>query len=44
VLREGSTKDALERITIETRLESAKDAGLVIEALLERPAPAKLDA
>ena len=35
VLREGSTKDALARITIETRLESAKDAGLVIEALPE---------
>jgi len=35
VLREGSTKDALARITIETSLESAKDAGLVIEALPE---------
>ena len=35
MLREGSTKDALERITIETRLESAEDAGLVIEALPE---------
>src|SRR4029077_20469492 len=35
VLREGSTKDALAQITIETSLESAKDAGLVIEALPE---------
>ena len=35
VLREGGTKDALARITIETSLESAKDAGLVIEALPE---------
>src|SRR5258708_9364800 len=33
VLREGSTKDALARITIETSIESAEDAGLVIEAL-----------
>jgi len=35
LLREGSTKDALARIKIETSLESAKDAGLVIEALPE---------
>ena len=35
VLPEGSTKDALARITIETSLESAADAGLVIEALPE---------
>src|SRR6267378_1855307 len=35
VLREGSTKDALARITIETSVESAADAGLVIEALPE---------
>ncbi len=35
VLREGSTKDALARITLETGLESAEDAGLVIEALPE---------
>jgi 3-hydroxybutyryl-CoA dehydrogenase len=35
VLREGSTKDALARITIETSLESAEGAGLVIEALPE---------
>src|SRR5712691_434683 len=35
VLREGSTKEALARITIETSLESAGNAGLVIEALPE---------
>jgi 3-hydroxybutyryl-CoA dehydrogenase len=35
VLREGSTKNALARITIETSLESVEDAGLVIEALPE---------
>src|SRR6266849_2835738 len=35
VLREGSTKDALALITIETSLESAVHAGLVIEALPE---------
>src|SRR6266566_9188124 len=35
LLREGSTKDALARMTVETNLESAKDAGLVIEALPE---------
>ncbi len=35
VLREGSTKDALAHITIETSLESAEHAGLVIEALPE---------
>jgi len=35
VLREGSTTDALARITIETNLESAEGAGLVIEALPE---------
>jgi 3-hydroxybutyryl-CoA dehydrogenase len=35
VLREGSTKDALARITIETSVESAEHAGLVIEALPE---------
>jgi 3-hydroxybutyryl-CoA dehydrogenase len=35
VLPEGSTKEALERITVETSLDSAKDAGLVIEALPE---------
>jgi len=35
LLREGSTKDALAGITIETRLESAEGAGLVIEALPE---------
>jgi 3-hydroxybutyryl-CoA dehydrogenase len=35
VLREGSTKDALARITLETSLESAETAGLVIEALPE---------
>ncbi len=35
VLREGSTKDALARITIETSLEPAKEAGLVMEALPE---------
>lgn len=35
LLPEGSTKDALARITIQTSLESAKDAGLVIEALPE---------
>jgi len=33
LLREGSTTDALARITIETSLESAEGAGLVIEAL-----------
>ena len=35
LLREGSTTDALARITIETSLESAEGAGLVIEALPE---------
>ncbi len=35
VLREGSTKGALARITTETSIESAADAGLVIEALPE---------
>jgi 3-hydroxybutyryl-CoA dehydrogenase len=35
VLPEGSTKDALARITIETSLDSAEGAGLVIEALPE---------
>jgi len=35
VLRERSTRDALARITIETSLQSAEDAGLVIEALPE---------
>src|SRR5690348_2308864 len=35
VLPEGSTKDALAHITIETSLESAEHAGLVIEALPE---------
>jgi 3-hydroxybutyryl-CoA dehydrogenase len=35
VLREGSTSDALARITIKTSLESAHGAGLVIEALPE---------
>src|SRR5258706_5486368 len=35
VLAEGSTRDALARITIETGIEPAKDAGLVIEALPE---------
>src|SRR5438094_8501037 len=35
LLREGSTKDALARIKIETSLESARDAGLVIAALPE---------
>ena len=35
VLREGSTQDALARITTQTSLESAADAGLVIEALPE---------
>src|SRR5260370_11790206 len=35
VLREGSTKDALARITVETSLEAAEDAGLAIEALPE---------
>jgi 3-hydroxybutyryl-CoA dehydrogenase len=35
VLREGSTKDALAHITIETSLESAEHAGLVVEALPE---------
>jgi 3-hydroxybutyryl-CoA dehydrogenase len=38
VLPEGSTKDALARITVETNLESAAGAGLVIEALPEDPA------
>ena len=37
LLREGSTKDALARITIETSLEAAEHAGLVIEALPENP-------
>src|SRR5882672_1535452 len=35
LLREGSTTDALARITIETNLEAAAGAGLVIEALPE---------
>jgi 3-hydroxybutyryl-CoA dehydrogenase len=35
LLPEGSTKDALARITISTSLESAEGAGLVIEALPE---------
>src|SRR5260370_32768448 len=35
VLPEGSTKDALAHITVETSLESAAGAGLVIEALPE---------
>src|SRR4030088_2388722 len=35
VLPEGSTIDALARITVETRLESAAGAGLVVEALPE---------
>ena len=34
-MREGSTNDALARITIKTSLESAEGAGLVIEALPE---------
>jgi 3-hydroxybutyryl-CoA dehydrogenase len=38
VLPEGSTKDALAHITVETNLESAAGAGLVIEALPEDPA------
>src|SRR6267143_4823203 len=35
LLREGSTTDALARITIEPTLESAEGAGLVVEALPE---------
>lgn len=35
VLPEGSTRDALARVTTETSLESAADAGVVIEALPE---------